>query len=165
MQPENAVEYWSPYFDIPYPYPSEIDLHLATNDTFEQSWVGGEWVMFQGSGQLRLKIEINVFPTEYSWDLINWTTFSSQYNPFTTSVTIPNVYIESSQEAKVIQQQTEQQRYEKMNLSLTFIVLLLASVEIAIALYYHSQPDDDTPDYDRAYKKHEWIDKSGQDYG
>jgi hypothetical protein len=53
------------------------------------------------------------------------------YPPFTTSVTIPKVYIKSSELAQL---QNQQQTIEANNLSLTLLLLFFASLDVALAL-------------------------------
>ena len=51
------------------------------------------------------------------------------------------------------------------DLSSTYFILFFASAEIAYNLYIHSNEKDGYPNHKKNYKKHEYIEKSGQEYG
>jgi hypothetical protein len=91
---------------------------------------------------------MNVNPTPELWNLTDWKVFYSKYSPFSATVDIPRVNIESNQAVQQQQMQTQQQIDQSRNFSLTLFVLFFASMDIAVTLYDHG--DDDK---DRTYRK------------
>jgi hypothetical protein len=124
VDPENAMMYMPPLMgeNIP-PWLSQIFLYPTDNRT----WVGGQWVVFETSGMVSLKIKIY-----YEYPI-----GSSITDTYTTSVAVPNISISTGAEA-------QQQSNANLNLSLTFVVLFFAAFDIAVVLYEHSEDKDKT---------------------
>lgn len=113
-----------------------IRMENTTGDFF-QHWNGGAIVTFLADGQLTIKINLAMLPSEAVWNDINWETWQSY---FTATVQFPDIEITSGQEI-------QQQRSADTNLSLTFIVLFFASVDIGVALYGYSEDKDEEKQY------------------
>lgn len=106
---------------------------------------GDDWVEFQAAGSVELTVTIELLPT---WDFMSeyalWQNFTSMFpdNQYTLVVPLPSIIIESG---SIVQQQVSY----SLNLSLTYFVLFFASVDIAVALYDHSEDKDKKAEYDK----------------
>jgi hypothetical protein len=154
VQPYDATEYFPPFVNISATRANGMFLGLYSNLTFSEAFSAKEAIEFQSLGQVNLNIIVFWSPSPFVWNMINWSTFSSEY---ATTLQFPSITIESGQ---TIQQQASENR----NLSLAYFVLFFASTDIAIALYDHSEDKDKTAEYqeEKEKKKHGNITQYGK---
>ena len=124
---DNAIMYqpFSGPNDIPYP----CDIFMFPSNT---EGTGAQTVIFETSSILSMTIKI-----DYEYPIGSATTMAE----YTINASFPNIQIGTGQEA-------QQQVNANLNLSLTCFVLFFASVDIAVALYDHSERKNKEPDYE-----------------
>ncbi len=171
----NAIENSSSRF--PFGIPSEFYLENDYNTTigdnpFLRYWRGNQTVKFQATGTPQMEIELTVVFTPEARAIVddmftdegNSVSNGSEYDymrrwqPFTQSITIPTVNIESAKVAKLEEEQRQQainqKIAEKTTGSLTYIVLFFASFDIAVVLYDHSDKENKKPHNKNHSKNH-----------
>ena len=136
--PVNSVDYWLNDWSNgvpvgPYPIRGFIPLDNSTGDQSYHNWEGANTVVFLASGPLRISIKVATSPT-----IENQITAGPQVwnNSYTTTLQFPEIEIAPQE---IIQQQIS----DDVTLSLTYIVLFFASVNIGVVLYDHSEDKDE----------------------
>ncbi len=143
------------YDDFPLvdpPLSSTISMAFPKEETsFYQTYADGDWVRFQAAGSVSLDITIELLPKDrgiYSIDTL-YQSYEEYFpdNRYKTNLVMAPV-IKSEQ---TIQEQLN----ENLSQSLSYFVLFLALVEIAVALYDHTEDKEKKKEYDRikAFKK------------
>ena len=122
---------------------SYIRLTNATGNDYYQHWGGSNTAVFLANGLLAIKINLSLLPTNGTWEVTDWTSWTGQ---FTATLQFPDIEIAFGQ---VVQQQ----RNEDTTLSLTFVVLFIASLDIGVVLYDHSEDKDPDKQYEYRQRK------------
>lgn len=120
---DDAIEY-SPFSepdDIPYP------CRIYMFPIEGRSGTGSQVGIFENSGTVSMDIKI-----AYEYPLGSFETSQPTIDDFTVHVSFTNLRIGTGQES-------QQKIYADLNLSLTFIVMFFACVDIAVVFYDHSE--------------------------
>jgi hypothetical protein len=126
-------------------YQSYIRLSNSTEMEIFQYWTGSDMVVFRAGGPLAIKINLYLYPPLQvigNFDHSNWTSY------YTATARFPDIEIASEQ---II----SQQRSNDITLSLTYIVLFFACLDIGVVFYDHSEDKDEDKQYEYRQKRAE----------
>lgn len=149
VQIKDAVD--DSYLYKDYPKPFEMELYNLNNHTIESGngtydvvsryYSARSLVVFQSVGSQTLNLKLYAVFLPESRKIIDDIfrdspndeyEYMQKWQPFSTSITIPNLNIESE---KVAQLGLDQKSLENQNLIIALVVMFLASFDVAIALY------------------------------
>jgi hypothetical protein len=121
VEPDNCLLYFENNQDgtsnsIP------VTSRIILSQFGDTEWFGSQAIMPETSGVLTVKVTIKYFVNQDNTTL----------NTYTFAMDLPRITIGTGLEA-------QQETYENRNLSLTFVVMFFASLDIAVVLYDHSE--------------------------
>lgn len=153
INPHNAIRPSSlEYLDEP-PTASRFYLEWTDSKTMYEIWSGQDETVFQAAGTLDITLDFLRFLNDKYVNMIN----NTNYDPkFSTDITIESIIIETGE---VIQQE----RNENLNLSLTYLVLFLATIEITIAIYDRSEDQNKKKYYEKKKQEQQQYNDANPD--
>lgn len=159
VTPKNAIEY-APFENTSsngMPVVTHLYLCEHSGDRNYDRWTGYDYIQFQASGALEITLSFYMSLKQGLDDPINPIEYERE---FSKDITFESIVIKSNES-------TQQKITENMNLSLTYIVLFFATLEIAITLYDHSEDKDKKNYYEKKKAKQKQYDNAdpSQDVG